>query len=198
MSRLFRWSPKGVWFWADWMASAWIPASGWQRWQRHCKQIKEHVQEFQLTKALPTNRGKHYCSVIMGAMASQITSVIIVYLTVYSGADQRKHQSSASLAFARGFHRWPVNSPHKWPVTRKMFPFDDVIMHRLHSSSKIVVCFTSGSLKTWLVIMITFSSLATPQFVAMRTCGATTLRHDDPLCNCPYNVSYKIWLRYEV
>ena len=51
-----------------------------------------------------------------------------VYSTVYSGADQRKHQSSASLAFVRGMHRWPVNSPHKWPVTRKMLPFDDAIM----------------------------------------------------------------------
>ena len=66
--------------------------------------------------------------VIMGAIASQITSLTIVYSTVYSGADQRKHQSSASLAFVRGIHRGPVNSPHKWPVTRKMFPFDDVIM----------------------------------------------------------------------
>ena len=60
--------------------------------------------------------------------ASQITSLTIVYSTVYSDADQRKHQSSASLAFVRGIHRGPVNSPHKWPVTRKMFPFDDVIM----------------------------------------------------------------------
>ena len=64
----------------------------------------------------------------MGAMASQITSLTIVYSTVYSGADQSKHQSSASLAFVWGIHRGPVNSPHKWPVTRKMFPFDDVIM----------------------------------------------------------------------
>ena len=64
----------------------------------------------------------------MGAMASQNTSITIVYSTVYSGTDQRKHQSSASLAFVLGIHRWPVNSPHKWPVTRKMFPFDDVIM----------------------------------------------------------------------
>ena len=64
----------------------------------------------------------------MGSMASQITSLTIVYSAVYSGADQRKHQSSASLAFVRGIHRGPVNSPHKWPVTRKMFPFDDVIM----------------------------------------------------------------------
>ena len=61
----------------------------------------------------------HYNDVIMGAMASQITSLTIVYSTVYSGADQRKHQSSASLAFVRGIHRWPVNSPHKRPVTRE-------------------------------------------------------------------------------
>ena len=64
----------------------------------------------------------------MGAMAYQITSLTIVYSTVCSGADQRKHQSSASLAFVRGFHRSPVNSPHKGPVTRKLFPFHDVIM----------------------------------------------------------------------
>ena len=61
----------------------------------------------------------------MGAMTSQITSLASVYSTVYSGADQSKHQSSASLAFVS-----PVNSPHKWPVTRKMFPFDDVIMRK--------------------------------------------------------------------
>ena len=65
-------------------------------------------------------------------MASQITSLTIVYRTAYSGADQRKHQSSASLAFVRGIHRWPVNSPRKGPVTRKMFPFDDVIMSHAH------------------------------------------------------------------
>ena len=64
----------------------------------------------------------------MGAIASQITNLMVVYSTVYSNADQRKHQSSASLAFVRGIHRGPVNSTRKWPVTRKMFPFDDVIM----------------------------------------------------------------------
>ena len=64
----------------------------------------------------------------MDTMAYQITSLTIFYSTVYSGPDQRKHQSSASLAFVRGFQRRPVNSPHKGPVTRKMFPFDDVIM----------------------------------------------------------------------
>ena len=61
-------------------------------------------------------------------ITSQITSLTIVYSIVYSDTDQRKHQSSASLAFVRGIHRGPVNSPHKWPVTRQMFPFDDIIM----------------------------------------------------------------------
>ena len=64
----------------------------------------------------------------MSTMASQITTLTIVSSTVYSGAYQRKHQSSASLAFVRGIHRSLVNSPHKRPVTRNMFPFGDVIM----------------------------------------------------------------------
>ena len=61
----------------------------------------------------------HYADAIMGTIASQITSLTIVYSTVYSDADQRKYQTSVSLAFVRGIHRWPVNSPHKWPVMRK-------------------------------------------------------------------------------
>ena len=69
--------------------------------------------------------GMHYNGVIMSAMVSQLTSLTIVYSIVYSGADGIKHQSSASLAFVRGIHCWPVNSPHKEPL---MFPFDDVIM----------------------------------------------------------------------
>ena len=76
-----------------------------------------------------THKGiPHYGDVIMDKIAFQITSLTIVCSIVYSDADQRKRQSSASLAFVWGNHRGPVNSPHKWPVTRKMFPFDDVIM----------------------------------------------------------------------
>ena len=71
----------------------------------------------------------------MSVMASQITSLMAVYSTVYSGTNQRKHQSSAWLAFVRGIHRWPVNSPHKGPVTRKISPFDGVIIPNcLHRS----------------------------------------------------------------
>ena len=69
-----------------------------------------------------------YTDVIMGPIASQINSLTIVYSTVYSGADRRKHESSASLTFGWGIHRRPVNCPHKWLVTQKMFPFNDVIM----------------------------------------------------------------------
>ena len=65
----------------------------------------------------------HQSDVTMVAMAYQITNLTIVYSSIYSGADQRKHQSSASQAFVR----WPMNSPHKGPVTRKMIPFNDVI-----------------------------------------------------------------------
>ena len=93
---------------------------------------------------IPQHVRKHYNGVIMTAMASQITSLTIVYSTVYSGADHRKHQSSVSLAFVRGIHRWPVNSPHKGPVTRKMFPFDDVIM-KLFAVNKQACLFLSVS-----------------------------------------------------
>ena len=78
-----------------------------------------------------------YSDVIMGRMTSQITSLTIVYSTVYSGANQRKHLSSALLAFVRGIHRSPVNLPDKWPATRKMFS----IWWRLH------ILFTNLGLK---------------------------------------------------
>ena len=92
----------------------------------------------------------------MGAIASQITRLTIFYSTVYTDADQRKHQSSASLAFVWGIHRGPGNSPHKWPVTRKMFPFDDVIMlcgwqpHTEQGSAAFELKLPHGSIFPWL------------------------------------------------
>ena len=65
----------------------------------------------------------------------------------------RKHQSSASLAFVRGIHRGPVNSPHKWPVTRKMFPFDDVIMNKDDSADS----FHHADFQTWYMIFVDIS-----------------------------------------
>ena len=63
----------------------------------------------------------HYGDVIMTTVASQILSLTIVYWIIYSDADRRKYQSSESLAFVWGIHRWPVNSPHKGPVRGKSF-----------------------------------------------------------------------------
>ena len=68
--------------------------------------------------------------------------LIEFFSTVCSGADQRKHQSPASLAFVRGFHRWPVNSPHKGPLTRKMFPFGYVIVFWIFSELDATSLFT--------------------------------------------------------
>ena len=91
--------------------------------------LLRHPRWWHITNTPPPNPTLfHWNGVIMGAMASQIISLTIVYSTVYSDGDKKKHQNSASLAFMRGIHRRPVNSRHKWPVTRKMIPFDDVIM----------------------------------------------------------------------
>ena len=103
------------------------------------------------------NGWSHYGDVIMGTIASQITSLTIVYSTVYSGAYQRKHQSSAPLAFVRVIHRGPVNSPHKWPVTRKMFPFDDVIIGTARGASQHMVL--SPNEFSWLIILAMETSI---------------------------------------
>ena len=88
----------------------------------------------------------HYSNFIMGEIASQITSLTIDYSTCYSDKDQRKHQSSA---FVRGIHLGPVNSPHKGPVTRKMFPFDDAIMPVLNMLANPVLNVEHGIVATF-------------------------------------------------
>ena len=72
---------------------------------------------------LVRSRGSHYSDVIMSAMASQITGVSIVCSAVCSGADQRKYQSSASLAFVNIFRvtgpLWGESTGHRWiPLTK--------------------------------------------------------------------------------
>ena len=86
-----------------------------------------------------------YNDVTMSAIASQITSLTIVYSIVHSGADQRKHQSPASLVFVRGIHRLPVNSPQKEPVTRKFFS----IWWRYHDTRQTP---TIGKLRVRMII----------------------------------------------
>ena len=108
------------------------------------KPIGERYTEFQLAESdeqVPMETS-HYNDVIMSAMASQITSLTSGYSSVYSGADQRKHQSSASLAFVWRIHRWPVNSPHKGPVTPKKIS----IWWRHHE----IICFIDSWSILWL------------------------------------------------
>ena len=91
----------------------------------------------------------HFCDVIKTVLTSQITSLTIVYSTIYSGTDQRKHQSSASLAFVQGIHQSLVNSPHKGPLTRKMFPFDDGIMGKIGAGLVSTVMLQEQAIVHW-------------------------------------------------
>ena len=160
------------------MLNAKTPSAAWRRqWQY------PEGQNWPWVKMVPS--GAHQHDVIMSMMAPQITGLMIVYSTVYSGTDQRKHQSSASLAFVRGIHRWPVNSPHKGPVTRKMFPFDDVNWHSWYSligpifdnfqKSHKIQCHDS-----WPPVM---RSISLPQFITltqrMNICGTERV-HEHP------------------
>ena len=113
-------------------------------------------------------RSRHYNDVIMSTIESHITSLTIVYSTVYSGADQRKHQSSASLASVRVIHRWPVNSPHKGPVTRKIFPFDDVIMKHWYVLYGLLCSYLIGPWDMWQNESTIFTLITQKRFVGTR------------------------------
>ena len=106
----------------------------------------------------------HYSDVIMGMMASQITNLMIIYSTFYSGTDQRNHQSSASLDFVWGIHQWPVNSPHIWTVTRKMILFDDVIMLGLKLSEVLIFNWLSLA-QIWFKLVASSSHLRKCRFI---------------------------------
>ena len=72
------------------------------------------------------NSPVHYSDVIMARWRLKSPASRFFYSTAYSGADQRNIRAPRHWPLCGD--RWPVNSPHKWPVTRKMFPFDDVII----------------------------------------------------------------------
>ena len=110
----------------------------------YSRKYQAYITDKNEINVYPINYVHHYSDITMDAIVSQATSLTIVYSTVSSDADQRKHQSSTSLAFVRGIHRWPVNIPHRCPVTRKMFPFDDVFMLLCNGFFHI-----SGRLSAW-------------------------------------------------
>ena len=110
-----------------------IPLQPWKiELPNFTKSTRDYKKEYEIinmkTLKIHQNVPLHYGEIIMSAIASQITAISIVCSIVFLGADQREYQSSASLAFVGGIHQWTVNSPHKRPVTRIMFSFDDVII----------------------------------------------------------------------
>ena len=96
----------------------------------------------------------HYCDVIMGSMAYLTTSLTSAYSTVHSGADQRKHQSSASLAFVRGIHR----SPAQMASNAENFPPDDDIMCDAKFGLLIRVCHVAALPPTHMFTVTTLSN----------------------------------------
>ena len=88
----------------------------------------------------------------MSMMASGITSLTIVYWSFYSGTDQRKYQSSTSLAIVSGIHQELVNSPHKGPVMQKMFPFDDIIFIPYKKVVLLASAYSTNSVVEWIEI----------------------------------------------
>ena len=116
----------------------------------------------------------HYSDVITSTMASRLFAQLF--------AQQRKHQSSASLAFVRGIHRWPVDSPHKGPVTQ-MFPFDDVIMHTLDLSLLSAWIWPSypysSGFRRWHYIDVKSNLKRNCRFDEIVTTGCTGSCHSD-------------------
>ena len=118
----------------------------------------------------------HYSDLIMSAMASQITGIATVCSTVCSGADQRKHQSSASLAFVRG--NPPVTSgfPHIGPVTWKMLPSDDIILNHSEGlcnnrQNVLTILFCHKIYLQWIFLLVLFTDLCLDKFLIFPILG---------------------------
>ena len=121
----------------------------------------------------------------MTPLASQITSLTVVYTVVYSDTDQRKYQSSGSLAFVRGIHRDRWIPPYKGPVTRKMFPFGDVIMSGCEciSATKLLHITTVCTSLTWRQVNVAASKITGRSTVYSTACIVCHQRKDlHPRC----------------
>ena len=93
----------------------------------------------------------HYSDVIMSALVSQITGVSMVCLTVCSGVDKKNTSKLRVTGLCEGNSPVTAEFPHKWPVTRKMFPFDDVIMVSNNCpGTKEATLENAGKLVTWI------------------------------------------------
>ena len=123
----YRWIPlkKGQWC----RPLMFLLMSAWTNCYRNSREAGElECSDANLASLWPRIWCTLYNDIIMSTMAHEITRISTVGSAVCWGAHHRKYQSSPLLAFVRGIHQGSVDFPHKGPVTRKMFPFDDVIM----------------------------------------------------------------------
>ena len=122
----------------------------------HCKVVSHWLPpnpEWSLHKSI--NKTKQ-CRNFMGFTIKLISSITVtsylarwllksptfrLFTQPFVQGQIKENQSSASMAFVRGIHRWPMNSPHKGPVTRKIFPFNDVIMESCTGFRLFLHCF---------------------------------------------------------
>ena len=112
----------------------------------------------------------HYSDVTMSGMASEITGISTVCPTVCSGAHQRQHQSSASLPFVRGIHRWPMDSPHTGPISQNLFPFDNVIMFTCFIETEPVSIGLKGQSLQWHHMYVMASQITSHSTLCSATC----------------------------
>ena len=133
----------------------------------------------------------------MRAITSHVTILTIVCLTVYPGADQRKPQNSGSLAFVKEIHQWPLNHPHKGPVTRKMFPFNDVIMIDTGSTlwggwlsaKSIMIRSRNNGVRCMTFLPLSIDALSQPDIEKRKSC--TQLLENS--INCIPKYAHYLW-----
>ena len=128
----------------------------------------------------------HYSDVIMSVVAPQITSLTIVYSTVYSGADQRKHQSSASLAFVRGIYWSPVNSPYKGPIIWKMSSYLD------SKNNANFTIFASRMIQKWHLISSRNQFYLSEIFLSLRPRKVGVMMRTTEVFNCMKRVEFQL------
>ena len=112
------------------------------------------MSKIQQTYGVYPYMANHYSDVIMGAMVSLITSLTIVYSTVYQTQIKENIKAPRHWPLCGKFPGPPVNSPNKWPVTRKMFPFDNVIMNCGLSYSFLINTKNGCQIMSWCGALI--------------------------------------------
>ena len=128
----------------------------------------------------------------MGTMAAQITRLTIVYSTVYSRRRPKKTSKLHVTGLVREIHRWQVNSPHKGPVTRKMFPFDDVVMLCRHGVAFQTFAEATANITSNFIDVVQrlWKKRNGTSVIGFLLCKKKTYRNG---MDCMYSNSFHVW-----